>query len=216
MGPRNAFRCVKVWACWVAARSFLYVILQCTCRVTNPHDFEVDGVAFLGTSGQNIEDIDRYSTDEDRLEMLEHVLQWGHLAPTAPDTLTAYSFSDKDPFVIESAPHVLFAGNQPAFASKLLEGTNKSSAHCKVDPLRDDPGHLLCMHSHAVSCERCGRGCFCDCADLQCPACAGREGQKVRLLCVPRFSSTGILVLVNLRTLNVQPITFDARLDSSK
>ncbi|CAK0784791.1 hypothetical protein CVIRNUC_007995 [Coccomyxa viridis] len=133
-------------------------------RVTNPHDFEVDSVAFLGTSGQNIEDIDRYSTDEDRLEMLEHVLQWGHLAPTAPDTLTAYSFSDKDPFVIESAPHVLFAGNQPAFASKLLEG---------------------------------------------------REGQKVRLLCVPRFSSTGILVLVNLRTLNVQPITFDARLDSS-
>ena len=92
------------------------------CRVTNPHEFEVDGVAFLGTSGQNIEDIDRYSTDEDRLRMLEHVLEWGHLAPTAPDTLTAYSFSDKDPFVIESAPHVLFAGNQPSFQSKLVEG----------------------------------------------------------------------------------------------
>ena len=92
------------------------------CRVTNPHEFEVDGVAFLGTSGQNIEDIDRYSTDEDRLRMLEHVLEWGHLAPTAPDTLTAYSFSDKDPFVIESAPHVLFAGNQPSLTRKLVEG----------------------------------------------------------------------------------------------
>jgi len=92
------------------------------CRVTNPHEFEVDGVCFLGTSGQNIEDIDRYSIDEDRLRMLEHVLEWGHLAPTAPDTLTAYSFSDKDPFVIESAPHVLFAGNQPSFETKIVEG----------------------------------------------------------------------------------------------
>ena len=92
------------------------------CRVTNPHEFDLDGVTFLGTSGQNIEDIDRYSTEEDRLRMLEHVLEWGHLAPTAPDTLTAYSFSDKDPFVIESAPHVLFAGNQPSFQSKLVKG----------------------------------------------------------------------------------------------
>ena len=99
------------------------LVFRCLlCRVTNPHDFEVDGVSFLGTSGQNVEDIDRYSTDEDRLEMLDHVLQWGHLAPTAPDTLTAYSFKDKDPFVIESAPHVLFTGNQPEFKTKLVEG----------------------------------------------------------------------------------------------
>lgn len=28
-------------------------------RATNPHDFEVDGVGFLGTSGQNVDDIFR-------------------------------------------------------------------------------------------------------------------------------------------------------------
>lgn len=101
------------------------MIRTLSCRATNPHEFEVDGVDFLGTSGQNIEDIDRYSTDEDRLKMLGSVLEWGHLAPTAPDTLTAYSFSDKDPFVIDSAPHVLFAGNQPSFGTKLVEGASQ-------------------------------------------------------------------------------------------
>jgi hypothetical protein len=54
--------------------------------------------------------------------MLEAVLRWGHLVPTAPDTLTAYAFSDNDPFILADAPHVLFAGNQPAFATRLVEG----------------------------------------------------------------------------------------------
>ena len=61
--------------------------------------------------------------------MLERVLEWGHLVPTAPDTLTAYSFNDKDPFVMESTPHVLFAGNQPAFATRMLEGALRVPPH---------------------------------------------------------------------------------------
>ena len=54
--------------------------------------------------------------------MLESVLNWGHLVPTAPDTLTAYAFADKDPFILGDAPHVLFAGNQPGFATRLVQG----------------------------------------------------------------------------------------------
>lgn len=42
---------------------------------------------FLVTSGQPQDDIARYSRMEDRLEILERTLEWGHLAPTAPDTL---------------------------------------------------------------------------------------------------------------------------------
>lgn len=42
---------------------------------------------------------------------------------------------------------------------------------------------------------------------------SGPEGQKTRVVCIPKFSSSGTLVLVNLRTLKVQPITFDARMD---
>lgn len=43
---------------------------------------------------------------------------------------------------------------------------------------------------------------------------AGREGQQVRLVCVPRFCDSGTIVLVNLATLHVHPISFDASLDA--
>lgn len=92
------------------------------CRVTNPHEFEVDGVCFLGTSGQNIDDIYKYSLEENRLTLLQRVLEWGHLVPTAPDTLTCYPLSDSDPFILESAPHVFFVGNQPCYSSQLITG----------------------------------------------------------------------------------------------
>lgn len=35
-------------------------------RVTNPHELELDGVRLLGTSGQNLDDIAKYSKHEDR------------------------------------------------------------------------------------------------------------------------------------------------------
>ncbi len=70
-------------------------------RVTNPHAFSVDGVHFVGTSGQNVDDIHRYSAMEDRLAIMQSVLQWGHLVPTAPDTLTCYPFQQDDPFILE-------------------------------------------------------------------------------------------------------------------
>ena len=43
--------------------------------------------SFLGTSGQNVCDIKRYSSMDDHLEILENTLRLRHLAPTAPDTL---------------------------------------------------------------------------------------------------------------------------------
>lgn len=91
-------------------------------RVTNPHEFTVGGVRFLGTSGQNVEDIYKYSNQEDRAGILEAILDWGHLAPTAPDTLGSYPFSLDDPFLLEEAPHVIFAGNQPEFQTRLVQG----------------------------------------------------------------------------------------------
>ena len=53
--------------------------------------------------------------------------------------------------------------------------------------------HLLCCQ--LLVCVRC---------------CTGPEDQKVLLVSLPRFASSGTLVLVNLKTLAVHPIQFDA------
>ena len=108
-------------------------------RVTNPHEFEVDGVTFLGTSGQNIDDIYKYSAEESRLKLLQTVLEWGHLVPTAPDTLTCYPLSDSDPFILQSAPHVFFVGNQPAYSSHIVTGQRQ----LMVDSVKKNP-KLIC------------------------------------------------------------------------
>ncbi|XP_072410142.1 DNA polymerase delta subunit 2 [Chiloscyllium punctatum] len=127
--------------------------------VTNPYQADIDGVRFLGTSGQNVKDIFCYSSMEDHLEILEWTLRIGHMSPTSPDTLGCYPFYMNDPFIFEECPHVYFCGNAPSFQSKILKGV---------------------------------------------------EGQRVLLVAVPEFSTTQKACLVNLRTLECQPISFSA------
>ncbi|KAB0406767.1 hypothetical protein E2I00_017007, partial [Balaenoptera physalus] len=90
--------------------------------VTNPYQATIDGVRFLGTSGQNVSDIFRYSSMEDHLEILEWTLQVRHISPTAPDTLGCYPFYKTDPFIFLECPHVYFCGNTLRFGSKIIRG----------------------------------------------------------------------------------------------
>ncbi|KAL4239352.1 DNA polymerase delta subunit 2 [Mactra antiquata] len=98
-----------------------YPTLKCC---TNPFDGSVDGVRILGTSGQPVNDIFKYSELKDGLEILDKTLQWGHIAPTAPDTLACYPYYDEDPFILQECPHILFAGNQDEFQHKIHKGPN--------------------------------------------------------------------------------------------
>lgn len=91
-------------------------------NVTNPYDFSVDGIRILGISGQNVQDIQRYSQLNDPLICLEKILEWGHLAPTSPDTLDCYPFYNEDPFILNECPHVMFVGNQLEYDSKIYKG----------------------------------------------------------------------------------------------
>ena len=119
---------------------------MCCSRVTNPHEFELDGISFLGTSGQNIDDIYKYSIEENRLALLQRVLEWGHMVPTAPDTLTCYPLSDNDPFILQSAPHVFFVGNQPSYSSQIIKGSFAISGYA-IHGL-----HVVCQGADCLCC----------------------------------------------------------------
>ncbi|KAF5473363.1 hypothetical protein F2P56_009979 [Juglans regia] len=90
---------------------------------TNPHCFELENIRFLGTSGQNVNDLEKYSEAKDKIEFMERTLRWRHLAPTAPNTLGCYPFTDRDPFFIETCPHVYFVGNQNEYKTDLIKGS---------------------------------------------------------------------------------------------
>ncbi|RHZ50145.1 DNA-directed DNA polymerase delta subunit POL31, partial [Aspergillus thermomutatus] len=103
--------------------------------VTNPWEGDVEGWRLWGSSGQNVDDVLRYLdfADKDALEagdgdiearmrIMEAMLRWRCGVPTAPDTLWSYPFQTNDPFVMQSCPHIFFAGNQPRFKTAVLEG----------------------------------------------------------------------------------------------
>lgn len=69
-----------------------------------------------------------------RLEILKSTLQWGHIAPTAPDTMAVYPFSEDDPLIITPSllPDIYFAGNQPDFVTELVTVSDGQGMQKKV------------------------------------------------------------------------------------
>jgi len=96
----------------------LYPSLSC---VTNPYTCCLAGRRITTVSGQTITDLMRNCSVKDSLEALEKCLEWGHLAPTAPDTLGCYPYTNTDPFVLQSIPDIFIAGNQPTYMAKKTE-----------------------------------------------------------------------------------------------
>ncbi|KAJ5362495.1 DNA polymerase alpha/epsilon subunit B [Penicillium brevicompactum] len=102
--------------------------------VTNPWDGDVEGWRLWGCSGQNVDDILRYITITDsesspdglgsdaRIRVMEAMLRWRCGVPTAPDTIWSYPYQSDDPYILESCPHIFFAGNQPEFKTAMIEG----------------------------------------------------------------------------------------------
>ncbi|VDN20791.1 unnamed protein product [Gongylonema pulchrum] len=80
--------------------------------VTNPYHFSLDGVHIMGTSGESLSDLRRFAKEANSVDLLRKILDWQHLAPTVPDTIDGFPFAERDPFIIETFPHILFAANQ--------------------------------------------------------------------------------------------------------
>ena len=148
---------------------------------TNPHFFSEYGTSFLGTSGQNIHDVYRYSSLEESLDILTHTLLWGSLAPTAPDTLPCYPVANTDIFEIDEWPDVYFSGMMDEFGTRLITFNH------------DDD--TITVKNDGSAIVRDG----------------GREKRmsRTRIISVPHFGKTGTVAMINLRTLECNPITFD-------
>ncbi|XP_063235760.1 DNA polymerase delta subunit 2 [Bacillus rossius redtenbacheri] len=120
--------------------------------VTNPYDCEVGGRRLLGTSGQPVDDVARYSTLEDPLQILEQTLRWGHVSPTSPDTLSCFPFYKEDPFIICDCPDVYFAGNQPKFQTKMYED-NQQKVRLVCIPSFSKTQECVFVNLRTLECE---------------------------------------------------------------
>jgi DNA polymerase delta subunit 2 len=96
--------------------------LQGLDAVTNPWEGDIEGYRFLGTSGQAIDDLRKYVDNVKTLTIMEMMLRWRCIAPTAPDTLWCYPFQDDDPHVVKECPHVYFIGCQKRFGARFVKG----------------------------------------------------------------------------------------------
>ena len=83
--------------------------------VTNPYKFYLNGLSFMGVSGQLIDDIRKSTSLDDPIEIMKLTLSAGHIGPTCPDTLACYPFYGQDPFILDELPNVFFCGNQKCF-----------------------------------------------------------------------------------------------------
>ncbi|XP_074586461.1 DNA polymerase delta small subunit isoform X2 [Curcuma longa] len=135
--------------CLFPGASAYNTFLSCT----NPHQFELDDILFLGTSGQNIDDLYKYSEAKNRLEFLERTLKWRHLVPTAPNTVGCYPFTDTDPFLIESCPHVYFIGNQDKYETTLVQGPEKQLVRLICIPKFCQTGIAVVLNLRNLECH---------------------------------------------------------------
>jgi DNA polymerase delta subunit 2 len=120
--------------------------------VTNPHKFTVEGVQFLGLSGQTVEDAKKYSSKTDTIEILEDNLRCSHISPTSPDSLDTYPYTDIDPFVLDKCPHVYFSSTKGAFQTKLLEET-KIKVRIIAIPKFVDSKSIVLLNLRTLSCH---------------------------------------------------------------
>ncbi|KKA29511.1 hypothetical protein TD95_001568 [Thielaviopsis punctulata] len=110
--------------------------------VTNPWEGEIDGWRVLGTGGQNVDDVVKYVGSEDRLGIMEAMCRWRCIAPTAPDTLYSYPFQTDDPFVLKDCPHLLFAGSQPEFSTRMITGSDGQKVRLVAIPVFSQTGEI--------------------------------------------------------------------------
>ena len=98
----------------------------------NPYNFEMYSYktkikkSFLGTSGENINTILQYTDINDPLIAMQKTIEWGHLAPLAPDTLRIYPYSECDPLLLNKIPDIYFISGKKYLNKKVINYYKKN------------------------------------------------------------------------------------------
>ncbi|GIX60847.1 DNA polymerase delta small subunit [Babesia caballi] len=110
---------------------------------TNPHFFSVDGVRFLGTSGQAVKGMCDFS-ELTELEALELTVKSRCIAPTAPDTLGCHPEAGGFTLAEDSEfPHVIFSGNASQYATAIVGDSGGSPRVICVPSFVEQPSIVL-------------------------------------------------------------------------
>ncbi|XP_037825620.1 DNA polymerase delta subunit 2 [Lucilia sericata] len=127
--------------------------------VSNPYACTVDDALIVGTAGQNVKDLIRCTAIEKPLDALRFTLQWGHIAPTAPDTLACYPYIDSDPFIMKECPHIYFAGNCNEFSSLLHEGSKGQKTRLVCVPSFATTQSVAVVNLETLECHEISFNC---------------------------------------------------------
>lgn len=172
-------------------KSSMFSTFNC---VTNPHRaIYHDNIDVLATSGQNIDIIDRFSSISDPIEIMKHHLLWGNMAPSAPDNLYSAPYEDDDPMVIDFIPSIYLAGCQEYYRTD-YHYYNSSEPSPQADQDAPSNDELKLNISKKSSYEA--------------SSTMKNEKKCTLLITVPKFSETMSCVLINLKNLESQLVSF--------
>ncbi|KAF2683456.1 hypothetical protein K458DRAFT_419059 [Lentithecium fluviatile CBS 122367] len=126
--------------------------------VTNPWEGDIEGWRVLGTGGQTVEDLLKYVEDVHPIEVMEMMLRWRCIAPTAPDTLWCYPFQDDDPLLLRECPHIYLAGNMKKFGRRVIEGPAGQKVLLVAVPKFRETGQIVLVDLESMEVElvECG------------------------------------------------------------
>lgn len=75
------------------------------------------------SGGQNVINAKKNTATRNSIDTAEDILKWGHLCPTAPDTLALHPDSDEEALVLTSLPNFFIVGGQKRFKIREWKGT---------------------------------------------------------------------------------------------
>jgi len=132
-------------ACFLR-KSSKFATLQ---RVSNPYEFTVNNLMFLGHSGQPINNLERYMDVPDRKALVQQMMTWRNIAPSCPDTLSTFPMNE-DPFLLEESPHIFFVGNEDKFATSIVKGQKNEMIRIVMIPRFSDSKTIILVDTDSL------------------------------------------------------------------